>query len=65
MGAMVRMHSLQSATEHNGLMGEIVDSTKDRWGIRTVTGCVLSLKPSNLTRVGRAATSILEGAKER
>jgi len=59
MGAMVRMHSLQSATEHNGLMGEIVerDATKDRWGIRTVTGRVLSLKPSNLTRVGRAATA--------
>jgi len=59
MGAIVRMHSLQSAPEHNGLMGEIVerDFTKDRWGIRTVTGRVLSLKPSNLTRVGRAATA--------
>jgi len=38
MGATVRVHSLQSAPEHNGVVGEIVvhDLAKCRWGVKSV-----------------------------
>lgn len=44
IGDMVRVHSLQSAYEHNGKLGEIVkhDLGKDQWGVKTVTGIVIS-----------------------
>ena len=64
MGAMVRMHSLQAAPEHNGMLGQIVgrDLAKDRWYVKkdvsTVNGCILLLKPSNLTLVSRATAAI-------
>jgi len=51
MGTIVRVHSLQSSPEHNGVLGAIVrhDLANGRWHIRTVNGRVLSFKPSNLT----------------
>jgi len=54
MGAMVRVHSLQAAPEHNGILGQIVgrDLAKDRWYVKKdvskVNCCILTLKPSNL-----------------
>jgi len=44
--------------KHNGALGEIIKfEEKLRWGVKTVTGHVLSLRPSNLTFVSRAAVT--------
>ena len=39
MGETVGVHSLQSASEHNGVLGEIVvhNLAKAQWGVKTVT----------------------------
>ena len=59
MGAMVRVHSLQSAPEHNGVLGEIVNhnAVKGRWFVKTATGRVISLKLLNLTIVKRSTAA--------
>ena len=58
LGTIVRVHSLQSVQKHNGALGEIIKfEEKLRWGVKTVTGHVLSLRPSNLTFVSRAAVT--------
>jgi len=64
MGALVRVHSLQSALEPNGVLGEIVkhDVANGRWDVKTATGNVMSLKPSNLTLVSKADVAAEEVA---
>jgi hypothetical protein len=61
VGAVVQVHSLQSAPEHNGCccILERIDSARGRWEARTVPtsgkGRVLALKPANMAWVLSAA----------
>ena len=54
VGALVRVHALTNAPEHNGLHGllENFDAGTGRWKVKTVTkhgpGKTLALKPTNL-----------------
>ncbi len=61
VGCEVQIHSLTSATEHNGFHGHLIrfDSEKGRWDVSITIGQkgkVLALKPANL--------SLLEPPKE-
>ncbi len=53
VGCEVQIHSLISATEHNGSRGHLIhfDSEKGRWDVSIVgqKGQVLALKPANLS----------------
>jgi hypothetical protein len=66
VGVEVQIHSLTSATEHNGSRGELVrfDSGKGRWDVRIgigQNGRVLALKPDNLYRVMARESRAAEG----
>ena len=49
VGATVQVHSLIRSPEYNGLHGVVLEhvNARGRWGIKTVTGHSLSLKPAN------------------
>jgi hypothetical protein len=54
VGCEVQIHSLLSATEHNGSRGHLIrfDSEKGRWDVSITIGQkgqVLALKPANLS----------------